>query len=209
MNNTYVQRGHVWLLVLSMTLMGGLAATAEDLTDREVKKLDRQATKAEDTGRLDDVRSIYDQILAGTPAGDARRARALFFVLTQELAASPDALSPSARSALDELLKEFPGHLRRRQIEMFDRWRQQRAAHAAELTEMQTALAKQQQECEAAQGELSGAAGEKEASLNRQVQRLKGQLSTAQQELEATRAELQKKEEALEKLKDALVGGGR
>lgn len=208
MNNAHVKWGLILLLALSMALVGGSTAAAEDLTDREFKKLDRQATKAEDAGRLDDVRSIYDQILAGTPTGDTRRAKALFFVLSQELGASPDALSPAARSALDELLKEFPGHLRRRQIEMFDRWRQQRAAHAAQLAELQDALAEQRAECEAMHGELSGAAGEKEASLNRQVQRLKGQLGTAQQELETTRAELQKKEEALEKLKDALVGGG-
>lgn len=208
MNNAHVKWGLILLLALSMALVGGSTAVAEDLTDREFKKLDRQATKAEDAGRLDDVRSIYDQILAGTPAGDTRRGKALFFVLSQELGASPDALSPAAGSALDELLKEFPGHLRRRQIEMFDRWRQQRAAHAAQLAELQDALAEQRAECEAMHGELSGAAGEKEASLNRQVQRLKGQLGTAQQELETTRAELQKKEEALEKLKDALVGGG-
>lgn len=208
MKHAHGLRGFSLLLGCWMVCMGAMPAVAEDLTDREIKKLDRQAKKAEDAGQLDDVRSVYDQILAGTSEGDARRGKALFFVLSQELAASKDALTPTASAALDELLSEFPSHVRRRQIEMFDRWRQQRAAHAAQLSEMQEALAQQQQDCEAMKGELSGAAGEKEESLNRQVQRLRSQLNTAQQELESTRAELQKKEEALEKLKDALVGGG-
>lgn len=184
---------------------GGLMA--EELSSRQLNKLDRQAGKALDEGRWEEARQLFEQVLTATEPADARRAEALFGMLRLEIWESGE-VTPVAEGLLDELLSSFPDHPQRRQIELFDRWRHQTNALKLQLAASQQALAEQVEACEAMTGELTGAAGEKEGQMQRDNQRLRRDLSALRQQLEATQTELGKKEEALEKLKDALVGGG-
>lgn len=184
--------------------------TAQGLSDREIKKIERQAGKAEEAGRGAEVRELYERLLKGTDPGDARRANALFLILSQELMAT-DEMTSQSEGVLDELLAKFPRHRHRSQIEFVDRWRRQQSQlkeQAAQMADLSQTLLEQQAACEAMKGELSGAAGEKEEQLSRDARRLRRQLAAAREELSKTKAELEKKEEALEKLKDALVSGG-
>jgi hypothetical protein len=183
-----------------------VAAGGEELSGRELKKLQKQAGKAFDAGRIPQAVELYEQILAATAAGDSRRADALYAVAMAHLSPDPPPRAPeAARPYLDELAASFPRHPRRLEI----------AAARTLLDELQAARAEVQRAAELAESraeslaaletERQEIAGESEAAGGR-VRSLEAQLRKAQGELAAVRAELEKKEEALQKLKSALVG---
>lgn len=197
--------------ILVMLLVLGLTAStsrAEELSARDLRKLEKQAAKADAAGQHDAAKELYESILDGTEPGDSRRADGLFFVVVKELA-NGDGLSSGGRAHLDELLSSFPHHARRDQIELFDDWLRRDVAQREEIARLEQSLAEQAAACEAMKGELSGAAGEQQEEMAGKIRRLERQLATVRQDLAATQAELETKEEALEKLKNALVGGGR
>ncbi len=199
----------VWLMGACIAAMVGATAglAAEELSDRQLNKLERQAGKALEGGEEAEARQLYESLLSATQPADQRRAEALHAVLMLEVAAAGE-LTPVAEALLDELLVSFPRHPQRRQITMLDHWRRQRRGFEAQVTELQSSLAEQVEACEAMTGELAGAAGEKEGQLRSENQRLRREVTSLKRQLETTESELVKKEQALEKLKDALVGGG-
>lgn len=201
----------VCLLAAFAWLVGSIPlAAAQELTARNIRKIERQAAKETSAGRGAKAIELYEQLLEGTEAGNPSRATALYEVLSAEMA-QYERMTPKGEDLLEELLTTFPEHPRKMEIQFFRRWRDQRLQlvdQTSQLGDLRQRLIDQEASCEAMKGELSGAAGEKEEELSRDVQRLRRQLTTAKEELAATRAELQVKEEALEKLKNALVGGG-
>lgn len=204
-------RWTIWTMVMGVGIAGMLGAAgelvAQELSDRQLNKLERQAGKALEDGEAAVARQLYERLLTATEPADPRRAEALRAVLMLEVA-SAGKLTPEAEALLDELLLSFPLHPRRWQIMALDHWRRQRRDFEAQAAALQTSLAEQVQACEAMTGELAGAAGEKQGQLQGENQRLRRELTALRHQLETTQGELEKKEEALEKLKDALVGGG-
>lgn len=201
--------------VASLLLLLGWPAVAggEELSGRELKKLQKQADKAFDAGQIPQAVELYEQILAATSPGDGRRADALYAVAMAHLSPDPSFRDPeAARPPLDELASSFPRHPRRLEI----------AAARTLLDELQAAKAEVERTAELAESRAESLAaleaerqriatehqeivGESEAAGGR-VRSLEAQLRKAQGELAEVRAELEKKEEALQKLKSALVG---
>ena len=200
---------------LLLCLGGTGAAGGQELSAKELKKLQKQADKALDAGRIPQAVELYEQILAATSPGDSRRADALYTVAMAHLSPDPAPRDPAAaRPHLAELAASFPRHPRRLEIAAARAWFDEREAAQAEIeraaaaaveaarAETQAALEAERERIERERQEI---AGESEAAGNR-VRSLETELRQARNELAEVRAELAKKEEALQKLKNALVG---
>ena len=186
------------------------AASAQELSAKDLKKILRQAGKATESGRVAEAVGLYRQALEALPEDDPRRADALYFTAMSDLAGDTDAAGKlAARMRLEELATAFPSFGRSLEVGLtrallgeVDTVHAEIARRDAELQAKTAAIATAQQEAEAAEQE---SAGESKAADNR-VKSLEAQLRNMRGELKETRAELEKKEEALQKLKDALVG---
>jgi len=64
-------------MTLLLAVLLPAASTARSLSAKELKKAVKEAGKAFGAGRYDQAIGLYDQILASTPAGDARRGQSL------------------------------------------------------------------------------------------------------------------------------------
>ncbi|MEM7588112.1 MAG: hypothetical protein AAF560_32290, partial [Acidobacteriota bacterium] len=177
---------------------------------RELKKVQRQATKAMAAGEIDKASALYQQILDGVPAGDPRRSDALYLLGMQLL--DPASASPNLNqgvSYLEELTASSPAHPRQLEVSivqaLLSQAKQAASRHEACTTELDAARAELESERQAAEASLEEIADESKAADGR-VKSLQAQLRKARAELAETQSELEKKEEALEKLKEALVG---
>jgi hypothetical protein len=179
---------------------GTAAAGAENLTPRELKKLDKQAAKELKAGRADQAAELYRQLLDATEAGDALRQDALWTVAVSRLAAEPG--DEAARHYLGELAESFPRHPHQPELAAMtavlaavDGARAEAAAAQAKLDAQQAAAEEARLQLEEMQKEI----GENEATGDR-VKNLEGQLRRVRAELAATKEERDKKEEALQRL---------
>ena len=194
-------------------LSPALSTSAEELTARELKKLQKQAQKAYEGGQTAQATEIYERILDSMSADDSRRGDALYAIAFAYLSPlGPDRDVAKARGLLEQL-DEFPRHPRNLEISAartllaeLDAGRAELERRDAELKEQAAAFeAAREQAQEQAQAQREEAAGESEAAGGR-VKSLQAQLRKMRAELAETRTELEKKEDALRKLKDALVG---
>ncbi len=202
--------------IVSMLLFAGAqapAAGAQELSAKEIKKIQKQADKAFGGGQHAAALELYEQLLAATPPGDSRRAEALYAVAMARISpASPPRDVDGARPYLEELATSFPRHPRRLEVaalraglEELDAARGGLEAAAAKMAEKEAAFAAEQAERERIEAERAEIADESEAADGR-VKSLAAQLRKVKAELAETRLELETKEEALQKLKEALVG---
>ncbi|MCP3957682.1 MAG: hypothetical protein GY719_07485 [bacterium] len=197
-------------LAASTLLFQPSAASAEELSARELKKLVKQADKAWAAGQTEQAVASYERILGAVPAGDSRRGEALYVVAMAYLSPEGgDRDVTKARGLLQELATEFPRHPRgmevaaaRALLDELDSARAEIGRRAAELDETRAAFDAEKQKAEAQREE---AAGESEAAGGK-VKALQAQLRRVRSQLAETQTELDKKEEALQKLKDAMVG---
>ncbi len=202
----------LWLTAAALVLATSLPslADAQQLSPKELKKIERQASKAVAAGQIDQAHELYQQILDGLPAGDARRGDALYAIGLRKLApASPHHNVNHGFQHLEELAASNPNHARRAELAVIRALvNQARTAESqllscsTELDQERAELATQLQEAEASKADI---ADETKAADGR-VKSLEAQLRKARSELAETKSELEKKEEALQKLKDALVG---
>ena len=190
-------------------LLHPLAATAQELSARELKKIQKQADKAFAAGQVESAIELYEKILAATPAGDSRRGNALYGVAIAHLSTDGAQRDVGAAGQHLEELASFPHHPRKLEIAAtrallseIGAARLEIGRRDAEMAQKLAAFEAERQEIEAQQQEM---AGESEAAGGR-VKSLQAQLRKVRAELSETRSELEKKEEALQKLKDALVG---
>ena len=183
------------------------SAQAQALSTKELRRAQKTAQKAAAAGQVEQAVELFEKVLASVPAGDPRRAAALYTVALAHLApgAEPEAFA-TARAHLDELAK-LPGPnwrletaALRNLLAQLDRATAETARRAAEFEQKLAASEAQREETRASIADESEAVDE-------QVKDLEAQLRRARADLRDTRAELENKEEALQKLKDALVGG--
>lgn len=197
------------LAIAALAVLAPSLASAEGLSDRELKKAVRQADKAFAAGQTDEAAELYDRVLASTPPGDGWRESALYALALIRLAAEGERFDlEAARAYLDELATSFPSHPRRAEIAAargllaaHDAAGAASARRAAELEAQITDLEAERSAAEAAREEIAGeseAAGDKVKSLEAQLRRMRAERNEC-------RTELGKKDEALQKLKDALV----
>lgn len=182
-------------------LASGTAATAEELSPREIKKLDKQAGKALDRGQGGQAIELYEQLLEATSAGQESRQDALWVIAVSRLSSDP--ADAAARQYLAELDEEFPRHPHQLEaaalgavLASLDETRTESAGVQAQLEAQQAALEAERRKIEEAKQKIAGqseAAGDK-------VQNLEGQLRRVRAELATTKEELAKKEEALQRL---------
>ncbi len=189
-----------FLLVLTLGF-GVVAADAEELSSRELKKLDKKAGKALEAGRTDEALELYRQILDGTSAGDEWRQDALWTVAMSQLASAPD--DETGQRYLRELAEIFPRHPRQLEAAVIQASFARLEAASAEITSAQAAIEEQQKALEAERLEMEQQekiADENEEAADDRVRALEGQLRSVRAELAAAREELEKKEEALQRL---------
>lgn len=205
------------LLAMAIVSLLGAAllapvALGEELSARELKKLNKQAGKAFASGQVEKAVEAYRQILAGPGPGDSRRADA-FYTVTMCYLSPSHRDEQRARSLMAELAESFPRHRRGLGLSAAWSWlleiEEVRAAirvAAARLAAQEAALAQERQERWQAAEVEQQEQEEQSAATGGKVRSLEAELRQARSELSETRAELARKEEALEKLKDALVG---
>ncbi len=197
-----------WLTAAALTLALGspTLAAAEELNSKELKKIQRQASKAMAAGQRDQATELYQQILDGLPTGDARRGDALYTLGMHHLApASPHWDIDRGTRHLEELATSSTDHdhflevsIVRGLLSKAQTAESQLDSCSTELEQARGELATQRQEVEEVADETKAADG--------RVKSLEAQLRRARSQLAETKTELEKKEEALQKLKDALVG---
>ena len=186
---------------LLLVLVTGVAAAAEELSEREIKKLDKQAGKALERAQGGQAIELYEQILEATSAGHERRRDALWVVAVSRLSSDPG--DATARQYLAELDGEFPRHPHQLEaaalgmaLASLDETREGAAEVQAQLEAQQAALEAERRKIEEARQKI---AGQNEEAGDR-AQQLEGQLRRVRAELTATKEELAKKEEALQRL---------
>ena len=183
---------------------------AETLSPRELKKIEKQAAKAEKAGDRERAVELFRQILMGTESGDPQRGSALYAVAISELANSNPGDRGLVRSYLEELASSHPRHARGAEVALVNALLSEIDGSRDQLErlkeENERAAATARAEREQIESECQEIAGQGEAADDK-VRSLQAQLRRTRANLESTQAELATKEEALQKLKDALVGG--
>ncbi len=94
-----------------MLLFHPLAATAQELSARELKKIEKQAGKAFAAGDLESAAELYREILGATSAGDSRRGDALYALAITHLSPGAGRDVGAAGEHLEELAS-MPRHPR-------------------------------------------------------------------------------------------------
>jgi len=197
------------LLVLFLSSCASVSS-AQALTGKELRRVDKAAQKAFAAGELPKSLELYERIVSAAPANDPRRGNALYVIAFAGLAKD---MTPATLSAtegyLSELSARFPRHPRRLEIATtrdlllkLAEVHAEAAQRTAELNARVAAFAVEQEQAAASQ---QASAGESEAAEGR-VKDLETQLRRLRATLAETQSDLAKKEESLQKLRDALVG---
>ncbi|MEE8524663.1 MAG: hypothetical protein V3T72_12085 [Thermoanaerobaculia bacterium] len=181
--------------------LGTAAAGAEELSPKELRKLDKQAERALKADQDDQAATLYQQLLDATSAGDDRRRDALWVVALSRLTAEPG--DEVGREHLQELTDSFPRHPRQRELAVLRAVLARLDGARVEIDGVQAKLEAQLEASEAErqkiEQEQEKIAGESEEADDR-IRSLENQLRRVRAELAATEEELDKKEEALQRL---------
>ena len=175
-----------------MLLFHPLAATAQELSPRELKKIEKQAGKAFAAGDVESAAELYQTILAATSAGDSRRGAALYALAIAHLSPGAGRDVGTAAEHLEELAS-MPRHPRqleaaaiRALFSEIDAARGEAGRHDAEVAEKVAALEVEREKLEAKRQAMAGqsqAAGGRVKSLEAQLRKLRAELSETQSEL--------------------------
>lgn len=211
------------LLAAALVVLATLAAPAlpaagaddqtSSLSGREARRLQKGAAEAVSSGRLAEASELYEELLAGLPAGDDRRAAALHYgAMTYLLLDETPEPAHRRRAAalLEELLTAFPGYERSLEDAVVLRLVSGTADLEAELAEYRGSLAAESAELEREQQRLTEereAVAEQLATAEAETRVLRSRVSQLEAQLAEVQAELAKKEEALERVKATVVGG--
>lgn len=196
-------------MIWSLALVLAAQSAAEELSGRQLRKLEKKADQAYEAGRADEALGHYREILDGTERGAAERQNALYALLMSHLTVDAEGrAAEEVHRLLSEIAEFFPNHPRKLELAAVKTWmqedelaRREAAKNAAELQELQAQFEETQEVAAGEAGEAKSCQ-EKLSSTARALRGVRSELAKKEEELE-------KKEEALQKLKDAIVGGGR
>jgi len=187
---------HALAIVLACGLVAA-ATAAEELSPRELRKLDKEAGKALQAGRDDQAATLYQQLLDATAAGDDRRRDALWVVAMSRLAAEPG--DDPARRHLQELADSFPRLAKGPELAAMRAVLAALDDAGAEIAGVRAELEERSEAFEAERRRIEEAQKQSDETDDR-VRSLEGQLRRVRADLAATKEELDKKEEALQRL---------
>ena len=176
---------------------------ADALSERETRRLAKQARTSLEDSDLAKARELYRQLATEGAAATDERALAQWRVATWALDTDPE----QAREWLTTLLREFPDSPWSGAAETLLGLYDDLAAARDGAAELRGRLEEREAEIAAASDQLAGS-DEAKTSLEQSVAGLRRELTEARNRLATLEQELEKKDEALQKLKDALVGGG-
>ncbi len=213
MKRTTVALGGVALRSMFLALCVLSAASAAELSPRELKKNLKQAEKAWNVGQAAAAVELYEGILDATEPGAAERAGALYVVGMASLGGEDDGHT-RARELFAELVEKFPRHPRSGSAKAIDALLgalEEARAEGARLTgELKATVRSDREASESraseaaelreklAQGEADLAAAQAEIA----------ELKPARERLARREKEIADCEEKLKKVRETLVGGG-
>ncbi len=198
---------------VALMLVFGAPTSAQELSNRELKKVVKQAESAYAAGRYGLAIELYGQVLDATSSGDARRADALYASAMIRLSREPEQRNVAAgRRHLEELSASFPNHPRRLEVwlarsllDALDKEGGKMRRCSAELAEKTAAFEAVRQRAAA---EPPPVATESQDSGGR-VHELESQLEKARVVASACQAELETSRALVKRLRDAAIAGSR
>ncbi len=186
-------------------------ADAQVMSDKELKKVLKQADRSYSTGFGERAAQLYEQVLAATLPRDPRRADALYVVAMAELSPEgPARDAAAARGYLDELTQSFPQHRRlevtavRELLAEIDRANVELARRDDSLEKEKADVAAQWQALEEKRLTLENTRGKADDRFKKcelHLRRMRAKLSVTEKKLD-------EKSVKLKELTDAMINRG-